>query len=145
MIMKKTIASSGQAFASYNTKINNAALTEGFEIEMKEIEWLDVGNNLPTTQEWEDFFLDNMDPEYYVDDNLSLNGVTVKYVDEFGVFWSSDTISACSSVDFVFAAMVLDSDLTGNYMKFKGIFNCPLRNALGDTLCVENGVVKTSF
>jgi hypothetical protein len=41
--------------------------------------------------------------------------------------------------------MELDSDLTGNYMKFKGMFNCPLRNALGDTICIENGIIETSF
>jgi len=142
---EKTISSSGLSFASYTTEIKNTALTEGFEIEIKEIQWLDGGNNLPTTAEWEDYFLGNMSPEYYVDDNLSHNGVTIKYIDAFGTLWISDTVSGCSSIDFSFIKMELDSDATGNYMKFKGIFNCPLRNALGDTICVENGVVKTSF
>jgi hypothetical protein len=141
---EKTISSSS-SHASYTTEIKNAALTEGFEIEMKEIQWLDGGNNLPTTEEWEAYFLANMDPEYYVDDNLSHNGVTIKYIDQFGTLWISDTVSGCSSIDFVYTQMELDSDLTGNYMKFKGVFNCPLRNALGDTICVENGIIKTSF
>lgn len=141
---EKTISSSTSR-ASYTAEIKNAALTEGFEIEMKEIQWLDVGNNIPTTEEWEAYFLANLDPEYYVDDALSPNGVTIKYTDEFGTLWTSDTVSGCSSIDFVFASMELDSDLTGNYMKFKGVFNCPLRNALGDTICVENGIVRTSF
>lgn len=141
---EKTISSS-VSFASYSAEIKNAALTEGFEIEMKEIEWFEVGNNLPTTDEWEAYFLANMDPEYYVDDMLSHNGVTIKYTDQFGTLWISDTVSGCSSIDFVYTEMERDSDATGNYMKFKGIFNCPLRNALGDTICVENGVVKTSF
>jgi len=142
---QKTIPSTGLSSASYSTEIKNAALTEGFEIEMKEIQWLDVGNNLPTTDEWEAYFQSNMDPEYYVDDNLSIHGVTIKYVDAFGTLWMSDTISACSSVDILYTQMELDSDLTGNYMKFKAVFNCPMRNASGDTICVENGVIKTSF
>lgn len=141
----KTISSSGLSYASYNTEVKNSALTEGFEIEMKEIQWLDGGNNLPTTEEWEAYFLGNMDPNYYVDDNLSHNGITIKYVDEFGVLWINDTVSGCSSIDFVYTEMELDSDLTGNYMKFKGMFNCPLRNALGDTICIENGIIETSF
>ena len=141
---EKTI-SSNSSHASYSTEIKNSALTEGFEIEMKEIQWNDLGNNLPTTAEWEAYFLANMDPDYYVDDNLSHNGVTIKYTDAFGTLWISDTVSGCSSIDFVYTSMELDSDLTGNYMKFKGIFNCPLRNALGDTICVENGIVKTAF
>ena len=41
--------------------------------------------------------------------------------------------------------MELDSDATGNYMKFSGEFSCPLKNSLGDVICVENGVIKTSF
>ena len=142
---EKTIPTTGLSMASYSTEIKNAALTEGFEIEMKEIQWLDGGNNLPTTAEWEAYFQNNMTPEYYIDDNLSHNGITIKYTDQFGTLWISDTTSACTPIDFVYTQMELDSDLTGNYMKFKAVFNCPLRNALGDTLCVENGLIKTSF
>jgi len=141
---EKTIASS-LSHATYIAKVTNAALTEGFEIEMGDIQWNDFGNNLPTTAEWENYFLENMSPEYYVDDNLSYDGIRIRYTDEFGTEWTNDTVSGCSSIDFSFVEMELDSDATGNYMKFKGIFNCPLRNAIGDTICVENGIVKTSF
>ena len=122
---EKTISSS-VSYASYSAEIKNAALTEGFEIEMKEIQWNDFGNNLPTTDEWEAYFLANMDPEYYVDDMLSHNGVTIKYTDQFGTLWISDTVSGCSSIDFVYTEMERDSDATGNYMKCKGQLKIPL-------------------
>jgi len=142
---QKTINSTSLSEGRYSTKIENASMNQGFEIEMRNLEWFDDGSNLPTVEEWKLFFNTNLSPLYYVDDNLSSNGVTVKWTDPTGVVWSSDTTSVCSPIDFLYTSMEHDSDATGNYMKYKAVFNCALKNASGDVICVENGVVKTSF
>lgn len=142
----KNISTSSTSRARYSAKVQNVTMNEGFEIEMRSLNWIDNGSNNPTTEEWISFFEANMDPNYYLNDDAGTNGVVVKWTDPNGGVWTSDTTLYCGSVDFLYTEMEHDSDQTGNYMKFKGIFNCPLIKSDGsDTVCVQNGVIKTSF
>jgi hypothetical protein len=143
---EKTINTSSASKGIYTAKVLDAQLSQGVEVSLRTLEWLDDGSNNPTIEEWKSFFETNTNPNYYVDDALSPNGVVVKWTDPNGVVWHSDTTLVCGGIDFIFTEFTHDSDQTGNYMKFKAIFNCPLLKAdLSDTICLENGVIKTSF
>jgi hypothetical protein len=147
----KNISTSSNSTARYSAKVNalpGANLSSGFELEMRTISWVDDGSNLPATEEWKDYFRNNLDPNYYIDDALSPNGVTVTWIDPQGGVWKSDTVSTeCPAIDFLFTAMEHDSDDVYNYMKFRAVFNGPLIKQGGtpDTVCVQNGVMKTAF
>lgn len=142
----KNISTSSTSTAKYSAQVQNVTMNEGFEIEMRSLNWIDNGSNNPTTADWIEFFETNLDPNYYLNDDLGTNGVVIKWTDPNGAMWQSDTSNHCSTVDFLYTEMEHDSDQTGNYMKFKGIFNCPLIKSDGtDTVCVENGIIKTSF
>jgi hypothetical protein len=143
---EKTINTTGTSRGIYSSEIQNEAMNQGFELEMRTVEWFDDGSNLPTTEEWKAYFENNMSPSYYINDNNSSNGVVIKWTDPNGDLWQSDTTLDCSGIDFLYTTMEHDSDQTGNYMKFKSVFNCPLiKFDNSDTVCVENGVMKTSF
>ena len=142
---EKTINTTGNSRAIYTTVVQNASLNQGFEVEMRTLEWSDDGSSSPTIEEWKAYFQGNLNPSYYIDDDYSPNGVTVKWTDPSGVVWVSDTISGCNAIDYTFTSMEHDSDQAGNYMKFKAIFNCPVMNPSGDTMCIENGIIKSSF
>jgi len=146
----KTITT-GTSTARYSTKVSQpiiqgAGFTEGIELEMRTLEWVDDGSNFPTVEEWKAYFENNLNPDYYISDALNSNGVSIKWTDPNGDLWQSDTTLFCSGIDFVYTTMASDSDQTGNYMKFRAIFNCPLiKFDNSDTVCLENGVMKTSF
>lgn len=141
----KTITT-GTSTARYTAVVQESSMTQGFELEMRTLEWVDDGSNFPTVEEWKAYFENNMSPDYYINDALNSNGVTVKWTDPNGDLWQSDTTLFCSGIDFVYTTMESDSDQTGNYMKFRAVFNCPLIKFDGsDTVCLENGVMKTSF
>lgn len=142
----KVINTSGLSKGVYSALVQNAQMTEGVVLSLRSLQWLDDGSGNPTVEEWKDFFDNNTNPNYYVNDNLNINGVKVEWTDANGVVWHSDTTLYCSGIDFVFIEFTHDSDQTGNYMKFRGIFNCPLIKAdNSDTICLENGVIKSSF
>lgn len=143
---EKTINTTGTSRGIYSAEVQNQAMNQGFELEMRTLEWIDDGSNFPTTEEWKAYFENNMDPNYYIDDNYSTNGVIIKWTDPNGDLWLSDTTQKCSAIDFLYTSMEHDSDQTGNYMKFRAVFNCPLiKSDNSDTICVENGIMKTSF
>lgn len=143
---EKVINTSGLSKGIYSAIVQNAQMSEGVVVSLRTLEWLDDGSSNPTVEEWKDFFDANTAPNYYVNDNYNINGVKVEWTDANGVVWHSDTTQFCSGIDFVFTEFTHDSDQTGNYMKFRGIFNCPLIKADdSDTICLENGVIKSSF
>jgi hypothetical protein len=142
---EKLINTSAPSRASYKTIVQSASLNQGFEFEMKTLEWVDDGSNFPSIEEWKDYFQGNSSPAYYVNDEYSPNGIIVKWTDPTGVIWTSDTVSGCNGINFQYTSMEHDSDQTGNYMKFRAEFNCPVMNAAGDSMCIENGILKTSF
>lgn len=138
----KNIITSSNSTAQYRTNIQNGAMNQGITMEMRSLTWVDDGSNNPNIESWKSYFTSNMSPNYSMDNNA--NGVVVKWTDPFGVIWTSDTMSVCP-VNFLYTEMEHDSDATGNYMKFRAVFNCTLKNPDGDSKCLENGVVSSSF
>jgi hypothetical protein len=146
----KNISTNGTSTALYKTKVNampNSNLSSGFELEMKTLSWIDDGSNLPSTEEWKSYFQNNLDPYYYIDDALSPDGVSIKWIDPQGNVWNSDTVTTeCPAIDILYTAMEHDSDDVYNYMKFRAVFNCAMiRDDNSDTICIQNGVMKTAF
>jgi hypothetical protein len=146
----KNISTNGTSTALYKTKVNalpNSSLFSGVELQMKTLSWIDDGSNSPSTEDWKAYFKNNLDPNYYIDDALSADGVSVKWIDPQGNVWNSDTtLTDCPAVDFLYTAMEHDSDEFYNYMKFRAVFNTTLiRDNNSDTICIQNGVMKTSF
>ena len=144
----KTIGTPGTSSAEYFTTVWNEGLGGGerMELEIRSIFWEDMGSNRPSLNEWQTFFNDNKEPYY---STASADpGVVLRWTDENGKLWVSDSTTVCIT-DFEFTQFVQETDTTGDYMKFQAEFSCVLRNSdygvIDSAKCLENGFIKSAF
>ncbi|MEX1002356.1 MAG: hypothetical protein WDZ35_09610 [Crocinitomicaceae bacterium] len=141
----KTISSTDLSSAEYQTQILGAGMNKGFELEMRSLYWNDDGSNNPTSTDWQAYFNSNMNPSYAA--TSAEDGVVVKWTDDNGKIWISDTGSVCIQ-NFTYNVFTYDSDTTGEYMKFDATFNCRLLNSdysPDSSICLTNGHIKSAF
>lgn len=51
----KNISTSGTSTAKYMANVENSQMSQGLQVQMQTLEWVDDGSNNPTTEEWKAF------------------------------------------------------------------------------------------
>jgi hypothetical protein len=141
----KTISTVSLSNAEYKTQIWNAAMNQGFEVEMRSLYWNDDGSNNPTSTDWQAYFNGNLNPSYAP--TAVEDGVIVRWTDPNGRIWTSDTGQVCLS-NFSYNLFTYDSDTTGEYMEFVAVLNGRMLNSdmtIDSSICFSNIQVKSAF
>ena len=122
-------SSGGITNAQYRFSMRSDAQIEYIEIAMGSLTWNDpTGSSAPALSLFQQFFKDNLEPEY---SNGALTvpgggaGFEVTYRDVAGHLWISNEISSYNQ-DAIFneASIVQESDNNGDYSKFTCNFTC---------------------
>ena len=141
----KTINTGSLSNAEYQTQIQGAGMTSGFEVEMRSLYWNDDGSNNPSSTDWQAYFNGNMNPGY--SPTQAEDGLVVRWTDPNGKIWVSDTGQVCLS-NFTYNLFTYDSDTTGEYMEFDAVLHGRMLNSdytADSSICFSNIHIKSAY
>jgi hypothetical protein len=140
----KNIVTEGVSTARYTTTLEDDILPGTIWVEVRSISWSDDGSNNPTLSEWKAFLEDNPTPGF--SDNVDHNGIEVRWLDEYGELWVSDTAQGPCIESFVFNTLIQESDTLGDWMQFDATLDCRMvRESDGTEACLTNGHIRSAF
>lgn len=140
----KNIVTGGVSSAQYTTSLDDDIEPGTFLVEIRSINWTDDGSNNPSLSEWKAFLEDNPTPGY--SDNIDHNGIELRWLDQYGEMWVSDTAQGPCIENFVFNTLIQESDTLGDWMQFDATMSCRmLRVSDGTEACLTEGHVRSAF
>lgn len=141
-----TSSSDKKNSAIFKSKISSTSAKGEISISLGSVYWINDAS--PTKLMFNNFFdgFKTTNPEYSAGGK---DGFEVKYTDNLGNEWLSDTASIYPQ-NVTISNVTFDSDLKNDYCKFTATFNCYLYHynkttQQNDFLKLENGVFKGWF
>jgi hypothetical protein len=130
--------------AVYHAEFKSEQTLVSVRISLGNIIWDGSISDDPTLNLFNTFFTSTLTPSYVL---AADNGFEVTYRDGLGNVWKSDPASAAPQ-NVVFSNVIQESDIAGDYSKFRCTFNCTVYRTVGpDTfsLLIEDAVYDGWF